>query len=221
MSLFDITRFTEDYEGHKQYDYRMLIHGNYTFRDNLEADSYVLVLHRILDYLNSHYNIYFTVLTPEIIKSLSRFSNVEQKIYPLPTYSNTMRAHFDADQLLDILDWKRNDYDIVYSHVPEHTAQIANIIYNNTHLQPKIIGYSHWFEIPENTAYEKDLFPMSLVGMLEAEEFGVNSNWLKTKVMENAKLWLSTKKLSKLDKIIQPHYLGTDQVIPRNKNIIQ
>jgi len=191
--VFDITNFTEDCVVRDTFDYRMLIYGNYTFRNNLEADSFVLVLHRILKYLNKHYKVHFTLLTPELIHSVSQYKNVEQIIYPLPTYNNTMRTHFDADLFMRAIDWKSNDFDIIYSHLPEHTAPITNVIYNNTHLQPKIIGYSHWFEVPENAPYEKNMFPASLFGMLEMEECGVNSLWLKNLVLHRSGKYLSNE----------------------------
>jgi len=138
----DITNFTEHYDSKEQYDYKMFVYGNYTYRDNLEADSLVEVLRNVIPYLNKKYKIHFTLMTPQVIKSLS-FPNVHQEIYALPSYCNTMRTHFDAIKFLDMIDWRRNDFDIIYSHVPEHTAQIANALFNNSNLRPKIVGYSH------------------------------------------------------------------------------
>lgn len=214
----DITTFTEQYDGKVQYDYKMFVYGNYTYRDNLEADSLVEVLRNVIPYLNKRYKIHFTLMTPQLIKSLS-FPNVHQEIYALPTYCNTMRTHFDAIKFLDMIDWRRNDFDIIYSHVPEHTAQIANTIYNNTNLRPKIIGYSHWFEVPQNAPYEKTMLPAALHGLLEMEECGVNSNWLKQLVLKEAKKYLAPHLIEKLETIIQAHYLGVDR-IPTKRKII-
>ena len=36
------------------------------------------------------------------------------------------------------------DYDIVYSHLPEHTLQLKNLFFNSTNIDPKFIGYCHW-----------------------------------------------------------------------------
>ena len=35
------------------------------------------------------------------------------------------------------------------------------------HISPKIVGYSHWFEVPENTAYNKTMLMHNIAGMLE------------------------------------------------------
>ena len=215
----DITNFTKHYDGKTQYDYKMFVYGNYTYRDNLEADSLVEVLRNVIPYLNSRFKIHFTLMTPQLIKSLS-FPNVHQEIYALPTYCNTMRTHFDAIKFLDMIDWRRNDFDIIYSHVPEHTAQIANAIYNNSNLRPKIIGYSHWFEVPQNAPYERTMFDSSMLGVLEMIECGVNSDWLKELVLKNAKKKFRDSVIKDLEHIIQPHYLGVDQYRPRSKNII-
>lgn len=215
----DITEFTEHYDGRTQYDYKMFVYGNYTYRDNLEADSLVEVLRNVIPYLNSRYKIHFTLMTPELIKSLS-FPNVHQEIYALPTYCNTMRTHFDAIRFLEMMDWKRRDFDIIYSHVPEHTSQIANVVYNNTNLRPKIIGYSHWFEVSQNAPYEKTMFDSSMLGVLEMDECGVNSVWLKHLVLQNAEKRFNPQTVAKLSSIIQPHYLGVDQYRPRPKNVV-
>ena len=46
------------------------------------------------------------------------------------------------------------------------------------------------------------------------EECGVNSIWLKDFVIEKSKELLSDKQVNKLQDIIQPHYLGIDDVSP-------
>lgn len=215
----DINNFLEEeYEANKQYDYRILIYGNYTDIENLERDSFVQVLKPTLEYLDAHYNIHYTLLTPATINSLNK-SNVKQVIYKLPTYPNLMRTHFDAMAFLNAIDWRSNDYDIIYSHLPEHTSQIANVIHNSTHLMPKIIGYCHWFEVAENAPYAKTMFLNNILGVLEMEECGVNSKWLKNFVLTEAEEHFSKDVIDKLDRIIQPHYLGVDRVEERGKTI--
>ena len=215
----DIFSFADEVDERDEYTYKVLIYGNYTYRDNLEADSLVVVLRNVIPYLSKRYKIHFTILTPQLIKSLA-FPNVEQVIWRLPSYINTMRCHFDATEFLKIIDWREKDFDIIYSHLPEHTAQIANCIYNNSHFRPKIVGYSHWFEVPENAPYEKTMLMASLAGVLEMEECGVNSKWLKNLVLEEAKKYLVPDKIAELDRIIQPHYLGVDATLPRSKTIV-
>jgi len=215
----DINSFLESpYEAHQEYDYRMLIYGNYTDIENLERDSFVQVLKPTLEYLDAHYKIHYTLLTPSTIKSLNK-PNVKQVIYKLPTYPNLMRTHFDAMAFLNAIDWRSNDYDIIYSHLPEHTSQIANVIHNSTHLMPKIIGYCHWFEVAENAPYAKTMFLNNILGILEMEECGVNSKWLKDFVVDEAYDYFSKDIISKLETIIKPHYLGVDRVEERGKTI--
>ena len=210
----DINDFLVDKYEHAQYDYKILIYGNYTFRDNLEADSLVEVLRRVIPFINQRWKVHFTILIPEFVKSLA-FPNVEQKIYTLPTYINQMRTHFNSIEFMKHLDWRRNDWDIIYTHLPEHTNQIANSIFNNSNITPKIIGYSHWFEVPENATYLKTMLDANLNGILQMEECGVNSKWLKDLVLKYAAKTYNDDVLNKLDKIIQPHYLGVDRVNPR------
>jgi hypothetical protein len=211
----DITNFCVDNYETKQYDYKVLIYGNYTYRNNLEADSLVEVLRRVIPYMSKRWNIHFTILIPELVKSL-QFENVEQVIYELPTYINQMRTHFNSIEFMEHIDWRRNDWDIIYTHLPEHTNQIANSIYNSTNITPKIIGYSHWFEVPENAPYLKSMLDSNLNGILQMQECGVNSVWLKELVLKYAEKTYNKEVIDKLDKIIQPHYLGVDRVNPRN-----
>jgi hypothetical protein len=104
----DITDYLVDKYEHEQYDYKILVYGNYTYRDNLEADSLVEVLRRVIPYLSKRWKIHFTILIPEFVKSLD-LPNVEQRIYTLPTYINQMRTHFDSIEFMKHLGWKRND----------------------------------------------------------------------------------------------------------------
>ena len=56
------------------------------------------------------------------------------------------------------------------------------------------------------------------------EECGVNSVWLKELVLSKAKDIFSGQIIHKLDKIIQPHYLGIDKInnveVPTKKKTI-
>jgi glycosyltransferase involved in cell wall biosynthesis len=210
----DITDYLVDKYEHEQYDYKILVYGNYTYRDNLEADSLVEVLRRVIPYLSKRWKIHFTILIPEFVKSLD-LPNVEQRIYTLPTYINQMRTHFDSIEFMKHLGWKRNDWDIIYTHLPEHTNQIANSVYNNSNIHPKIIGYSHWFELPENAPYAKHMLDASVAGLLNMDECGVNSDWLKQLTIHYAKNNYNDSVIQKLQNIIQPHYLGVDRINPR------
>ena len=211
----DITDFLVDKYETEQYDYKVLIYGNYTYRKNLEADSLIEVLRRVIPYISKRWKVHFTILIPEFVKSIA-FDNVEQRIYELPTYINQMRTHFDSVEFMKHIDWRDSDWDIIYSHLPEHTNQIANCIFNNSNITPKIIGYSHWFEVPENSPYIKSMLDANLNGILQMEECGVNSLWLKELVLKYAEKTYNKEVIDKLNKIIQPHYLGVDRVNPRS-----
>ena len=53
------------------------------------------------------------------------------------------------------LKWKQSDYDIVYSHLPEHTGNLKNLLWTTLLIyQLSIYGYCHWTEFKEITNYE-------------------------------------------------------------------
>ena len=209
----------------EEYDYKILIYGNYTYRKNLEADSLVEVLRHVIPFMSKQQKIHFTIPIPEYVESLN-FPNVEQIIYKQPTYINTMRQHFNATEFMKVVDWRHNDWDIVYTHLPEHSLQIANCFHNATNIEPKIIGYSHWFEVPENAPYGDGMpdyrvnpsnnpvrsIDLSVAGLLVQQECGVNSDWLKQLTIKEASKHYNQEVLDDLQKIIQPHYLGVDRI---------
>lgn len=201
--------------------YKILIYGNYTYRRDLEKDSFVEILRRLIPYLSKRYDVHFTILVPQHIDSID-FPNVEQRLYSFPTYPNLMRQHFDTDEFLSHIDWRNNDFDILYSHLPEHTSQLINTLYNFTNINLEVVGYSHWFETSENASQKKygvgepiTAFNQQILGTLFMKEMGVNSNWLKQKILKDATKNFSKNVIQKLDKIIQPHYLGVDRIEKR------
>ena len=133
-------------ENNKEYPYKILVYPNETFQKDLEKDSYVVVLKNVIKELNKVRNdIYWTILTSKHVESL-QFENTEQLEIKIPSYPNKMRTHFDADEILKVIDWRNKDYDIIYSHLPEQTLALSNLFKNSTNLDLPIIGYSHWFE---------------------------------------------------------------------------
>ena len=202
----------------KTYNYKFFVYPNITYMRDLEKDSYVVVLRNVIREMNKiRDDIHWTILSPmklanNQIKSL-HFPNTTQLKIEFPSYPNAMRTHFDYNNFMKALDWKNNEYDVVYSHLPEHTNLLANAIGNNTNMDPKYIGgYCHWFEVDENTAYNNTLFRENISGILEMEECGVNSEWLKNLVIDRSKEFYNNKVAKKLQKIIQPHYLGIDDI---------
>ena len=196
----------------KEVNYRILIYPNITHRV-LQKDSYVDLLPYVISSLNKMRNdLHFTILMPKHIDTLD-FPNVEQKILPLPHSPNTMRTHFDSGLIKDLLDWRNCDWDILYSHLPEHTLQLVNIFWNATHHQPKVIGFCHWFETAESMSNrERTMFLQNISGVLQMEEMGVNSQWIKDYIIDKCSEHFNTTTIQKLEKIIQPHHLGINEI---------
>ena len=208
----NIYTFTKDKDNDRVYQYKVLVYPNITFMRDLEKDSYVVVLKNVIEELNKvRDDIHWTILSPYEVKSLI-FPNTMQIPINLPSYPNAMRTHFNHKELMKVIDWKKNDYDIVYSHLPEHTLQLSNMFANETNINPKFIGYCHWYEVPENTAYAKSMLMHNIAGTLEMEECGVNTEWLKDLIIEKAQQVYHPSVVSELDNIIQPHYLGVDDI---------
>ncbi len=219
----NIFKYADTKDNEKTYNYKFLVYPNITYMRDLEKDSYVVVLRNVIKEINKvRDDIHWTILSPmnsakDEIKSL-QFENTTQLQIEYPSYPNAMRTHFDYINFMKALDWKNNEYDVVYTHLPEHTSLIANAIYNNTNMRPKFIGgYCHWFEVDENTAYSERLFIENISGILKMQECGVNSKWLKNLVIEKSKELFSDNVIQKLEKIIQPHYLGIDEISTGHK----
>ena len=64
-----IEKWTDDKS--TEYDYKVLIYGNYTYRKNLEADSLVEVLRHVIPFMSKQQKIHFTIPIPEYVESLT------------------------------------------------------------------------------------------------------------------------------------------------------
>jgi hypothetical protein len=194
----------------KNYKWRILVYPNITQSADLEKDSFIVVIKNIIKYFNECRDgeVYWVVLSPRDTISL-QLPNVEVRHIDLPTYPNSMRTHFNWFELMKAIRPDEEDYDFVYSHLPEHTAQLKNLFANGSNNAPVFIGYNHWVEVPENTSYPENLFHLNLQGMLAMEECGVNSEWLKRLIVRHSKELLSSDLVRKLEQVIQPHYLGS------------
>ena len=214
MNIFD---FTNDQDSEKEYNYKILVYPNITYMRDLEKDSYVVVLHNVIKELNKiRDDIHWTILSPTDIKSLT-FENTTQIPINMPSYPNAMRCHFNYEEIKKNLRWKYTDYDVLYSHLPEHTLNMINLLENDTNINPKVVGYCHWYEVPENTNYSKTMLMNNVAGMLEMEECGVNSEWLKDLVLDKVAGTYHPRIVHSLEEIIQPHYLGIDKVDMKSK----
>src|SRR3990170_6055455 len=119
-----------------EYKYKFFVYPNITLLKDIEKDSYIEVIRNVIRVLNNRRSdIHFTLLLPKYVESL-KVPNVDQQIYPVPKDSNAMRTHFDYGALHDIVNWQCTDYDVVYSHLPEHTLQLANLFGNQTNIAP-------------------------------------------------------------------------------------
>jgi glycosyltransferase involved in cell wall biosynthesis len=205
MSIY---QFTDSNDSNKKYKYKVLVYPNITFQKDLEKDSYVVVLCNIIKEMNKiRDDIHWTIFSPQHITSLD-FENTKQLILPLPTYPNAMRLHFDQKRIIKALDFRNNDYDIVYSHLPEHTLQLKNVFLNETNIEPKFIGYTHWTEFPEITNYAATVMDINFLGLLSMDKCGINTQGQKNLILKNAKTHFNDDVVNRLDEILEPQYLG-------------
>ena len=205
----NIYKFTKSKDTHKEYKYKILVYPNITFQKDLEKDSYVVVLGNIIRELNKVRNdIHWTILSPGgDIQSL-RFENTLQLPIKFPPYPNAMRLHFNQIDIIKQIDFRKNDYDIVYSHLPEHTLQLKNVFLNETNIEPKFIGYTHWTEFPEITNYKETVMDINFLGLLAMDKCGINTQSQKNLILKNAKTHFNDDVVNRLDTILEPQYLG-------------
>jgi glycosyltransferase involved in cell wall biosynthesis len=205
----NIFQFTDVEDNDKEYKYKILVYPNITFLKDLEKDSYVVVLGNIIRELNKiRDDLFFTIISPSHINSLD-FENTEQIIAPQISYPNSMRMDFPFKEVIKNIKWKENDYDILYSHLPEHTGNLKNLLFNATNISPAIIGYTHWTEFKEITNYEYQVgLAYNIVGLLQMSKCGINTQAQKDLVLKNAKEYFNDDVIAKLDKILEPQYLG-------------
>ena len=212
MSIYNIPNFVDAQDSTKEYRYKILVYPNITYQQDLEKDSYVVVLHNVIKELNKVRNdIHWTILSPYETPSLC-FDNTTHLPITLPSYPNAMRTHFNFIELKKVINWQFTDYDIVYSHLPEHTLQLRNLFVNNTNINPEFVGYCHWYEVDKNTDYNERMLLANFNGMLRMKECGVNSIWLKKVVLEEARKIFSKQICNEFEQIIKPHYLGVDKI---------
>ena len=200
MNLFDL-----DKDIRYAKTMRVLVYPNITFSKDLEKDSYVQVLKNMIGELQDK-DIFWTILSPEIIDSLV-FDNTEQLIWEVPTYPPAMRSHFDVMKFKNLIGSER-DFDLILSHLPEHTHQIVNTMYNLTHHTPKVIGYSHWFDFDHVVVWAKDSFKQNMCGLLEMEKCYINTYEQKRMVLEQARRHFNLTTVNKLDDILTVQHLG-------------
>lgn len=205
MNLFEIGK-----EEKLQKTVRILVYPNITFQKDLEKDSYIQVIKQQITLLNQIRNdLWFYLILPEPVPSLA-FDNVTQWYVPMPTYPPTMRSHFDVPKIQKLIG-RELDFDLVMTHLPEHTHALKNVMYNVTHHTPLFFGYSHWFDVKDVVAWPKDAFLQNITGLLEYERCYLNTQHQKDLVLNQAKETFNDKAIAKLNDILTPQHLGVNE----------
>ena len=219
---------------------RILVYPNITNwknrnLENLEQDSYIQVIRNQIKQLNDiRDDLFFYLVLPQIVPSL-RFDNVtplitdisppkhfkdyskkelkeilENNSFDIPTYAPTMRSHFDVEFIRKLLS-KKLDFDLVMSHLPEHTHALKNTLYNVTHHTPLFFGYCHWFDVKGVVKTSKDSFIQNMTGLLEYDRCYMNTHSQKKLVLEQARETFNDATIEKLDEILVVQHLGVSE----------
>ena len=189
---------------------RVLVYPNITYQKDLSKDSYIQVIKQQISLLNEiRDDLWFYLILPCDVPSLN-FDNVTQWHMSLPTYPQTMRSHFDVFKMKRMLD-KSFDFDLVMSHLPEHTHQLVNTLYNVTHHIPPVFGYCHWFDLREVVAWSKDSFLQNVTGLLEYDRCYLNTQYQLNMVLNQARETFNDTTIEKLDSILTVQHLGVGE----------
>ena len=203
MNLFNL-------DSRPQKTIRVLVYPNITFQEDLEKDSYIQVIKNQIKLLNEiRDDLWFYMILPEPVPSL-QFDNVTQWYTEFETYPPTMRSNFRVDVIRKMLNGSM-EFDLVMSHLPEHTHQLVNTLYNVTHHVPAIFGYCHWFDIKEVVAWPKDSFLQNITGLLEYDRCYLNTQHQKDLVLNQARETFNDIIINKLDSILTVQHLGVNQ----------
>ena len=205
MNLFNLDQIKQEMK-----TVRVLVYPNITFQKDLEKDSYIQVIKNQIKLLNEiRSDLWFYLILTEPIPSL-KFDNVTQFYIDLPTYPPTMRSHFDVFKIQKMLN-NRLDFDLVMSHLPEHTHAIKNTLYNVTHHVPPVFGYCHWFDVKDVVAWPKDSFLQNITGLLEYDRCYLNTQHQKDLVINQARETFNNATIEKLDSILTVQHLGVNR----------
>lgn len=220
MNLFEIGK-----KQSLQKTVRVLVYPNITFQKDIEKDSYIQVITNQIKILNEiRDDLWFYLILPCPVSSLN-FDNVTQWFVDLPTYPQTMRSHFDVFKIQKMLN-SEYDFDVVMSHLPEHTHALKNVLYNVTHHIPPVFGYCHWFDLKDVVAWPKDSFIQNITGLLEYERCYLNTEYQKNLVLNQAKETFNDKTIRRLNDILTVQHLGVEpddivnDINPNPKKII-
>ena len=208
MNLFDL-------EEKKVKTIRILIYPNITLQKSLESDSYIQVVKNQIKLLNEiRDDLWFYLILPCPVPSL-QFPNTTQWYIDFETYPQTMRSNFRVDIMRRMLH-NGMDFDLVMSHLPEHTHQLVNTLYNVTHHIPPVFGYAHWFDLKEVVTWPKDSFLQNITGLLEMDRCYLNTQHQKDMVLNQARETFNDATIERLDSILTVQHLGVnlEDIIP-------
>ena len=186
---------------------RILVYPNITYSKDLTKDSYIQVITNMITELNKiRSDLYFYLILPEFLEMLD-FPNTHQYIMEYPTYPPTMRSHFDVKRFQEIVGHDI-DIDLVFSHLPEHTHAVKNVIGNVTHHSPLYFGYCHWFDFDNVVSWAVPSFNQNILGVLEMEKCYLNTQHQKDLVIDESIKTFSVDKIFKLNTILEVQHLG-------------
>ena len=204
MNLFDLNK-----EEIYQNTVRVLVYPNITFQKDLEKDSYIQVIKKQIKLLNEiRDDLWFYLILPCPVPSLE-FDNVTQWFIDFETYPPTMRSQFRVDVIRKMLN-NSLDFDLIMSHLPEHTHQLVNTMYNVTHHTPPVFGYTHWTDVKQVVAWPKDSFLQNITGLLEYDRCYLNTQYQKELILNQSKETFNDKTIERLDDILTVQHLGVD-----------
>ena len=203
MNLFDL-------EEKKVKTVRVLVYPNITFQKDLEKDSYIQVIKNQIKLLNEiRDDLWFYLILPCPVPSL-QFSNASQWYVDFPSYPPAMRSNWVVDTMKKMFNG-RMDFDLVMSHLPEHTHQLVNTMYNLSHHMPPVFGYAHWFDLKEVVTWPKDSFLQNITGLLEMDRCYLNTQHQADLVINQARETFNDATIEKLNSILTVQHLGVNR----------
>ena len=187
---------------------RILVYPNITYAKDLEKDSYIQVIHSMITELNKiREDLFFYLVMPKHLSMFSKFANVQQFEMFFPSYPQNMRVHFNVKDW-EVIRHRKWDFDLIFSHLPEHTLNIKNILYNTSSHNPPVVGYCHWFDIKDVVVSTMHALNYNLMGILEMKRCYLNTQAQKELVLEEAGKILSIWNCKKLDEILTVQHPG-------------
>lgn len=196
----------------KTFDKKVLVIPNWTWfgeGKDINSDSFLLVMKSYLEHTSDTIQYIIPYPSDNRPDSLQKFDNVLLiDMGHISTFPPMMRTQFPSSFFKNV--FGNYEIDVIWSHLPEWTNQALIARRYSVMTQP-VYGYCHWWEIKENGAYKWNSFVENINGILQIKECGVNSKWVKDLIIKRAGAYFNQSVLDKLETIIQPWYLGSDE----------